>query len=301
VGEQVVDVAVPPPPPLVAQLLPQLQGGDAVAVPPPPPPLVAVPPPPPPLVAVPPPPPEPIAGAPPNPTSAKLHVPDYANLLDHDSNEDGWIDVHDLEQIYHQIHGHTDKQNHLVDTEEVKAIFDDGKMVQLAHILEYAESHEIPFEEDFKNLGKLLNGDETARAHAHMLTPEGSPRLIPHVHDHPEIFDPHPASERLFSETEPNNTNDQANDLGKLSSDQDIHISGHLNGTSDPYDYFDYVATEAGNIDVIMYRGSEIIYNETFIAQQANAHSITSGGPREMRTSAMIRKSVFHQHRTTLW
>jgi RTX calcium-binding nonapeptide repeat (4 copies) len=34
-------------------------------------------------------------------------------------------------------------------------------------------------------------------------------------------------SERLFSETEPNNTEKQANDLGTLSSGETIHISGH--------------------------------------------------------------------------
>lgn len=52
-----------------------------------------------------------------------------------------------------------------------------------------------------------------------------------------------------FNETEPNNTFEQADDLGKLSPDQVIHIVGHLDATNDPIDYFKFVSTGAGTVE----------------------------------------------------
>jgi hypothetical protein len=77
--------------------------------------------------------------------------------------------------------------------------------------------------------------------------------------------------EQLFNEKEPNNTIEQGNDLGQLSPSKLFHISGHLDGNSDPYDYFNYTVSHPGNIDVIMIDdNNEVIYHGTFTAQQQN-------------------------------
>jgi hypothetical protein len=64
-------------------------------------------------------------------------------------------------------------------------------------------------------------------------------------------------------ESEPNNTSGQANNAGELSPGHDLVIGGHLNGHSDPVDYFSFTATEAGRVsgEVIDANGNVISHN----------------------------------------
>ena len=69
---------------------------------------------------------------------------------------------------------------------------------------------------------------------------------------------------RDFAETEPNNTLQQANHVGTLYPYQVVQISGHLNGHSDPFDYFDFNAAAPGDIVIAMRRDSDgaILYHD---------------------------------------
>src|SRR4051812_40287084 len=87
----------------------------------------------------------------------------------------------------------------------------------------------------------------------------------PSIHILPEQ---HPSMQFLhgvFIEKEPNNTPQAGNDLGTFSSSavESILIHGHINGKTDPFDYFTFTSPSAGEFIVDTYRGGNSISSHT--------------------------------------
>jgi hypothetical protein len=99
--------------------------------------------------------------------------------------------------------------------------------------------------------------------------------------DHPKVAisdkDVRPAGpgdvfrfETAFRETEPNNSQHQANFAGDLSPGEVIHIKGHVHGQTDPRDFYDYKPTSTGIADVVMVSGNKIVFSETYPITKAH-------------------------------
>jgi hypothetical protein len=81
--------------------------------------------------------------------------------------------------------------------------------------------------------------------------------------------------DKVYYETEPNNTEAAANQVGQLVPGDTIIIHAHVNGQTDPADYFAYTTTAPGTVhEQTISAQKGVIYDNTYTTQGDKPQSI---------------------------